>query len=281
MIDTATARAGNQHYFRHSLFQRLMHGVLMPTFVGLAATGLPLKFSHAGWSRSLASAIGGFDAILFFHKVLAVIMTLQMVVHVGFVVYLVAVKRQKGILWGPTSMTPQPRDIKEMLQHLRYFLGLAKEPPRFGRYTYWEKFDYFAVFWGMAVIGGSGFLMWFSEFFATFLPGSVFNAALIIHSEEALLAVWFIFTIHIFNSHLRPQKFPMDMVIFTGRETLEELAELRPAEYERLVAEGDLDASLAPPPPLWLRNFGRLVGVAIVITGVTIFVLTIVAVVGE
>jgi cytochrome b subunit of formate dehydrogenase len=269
-----------RYYFRHSLFQRLMHGVLMPTFVGLAATGLPLKFSHAGWSRSLASAIGGFDAILFFHKALAALLTLLMVVPVVCLFHFVFVTRHQGVLWGATSITPQPRDVQEMLQHFRYFFGLASEPPRFGRYTYWEKFDYLAVFWGMAIIGGSGFLMWFSEFFAKFLPGSVFNAALIIHSEEALLAVWFIFTVHIFNSHLRPQKFPMDMVIFTGRETIEELAELRPAEYERLVAAGELEMHRAPAPPDWLRNFGRLVGLSIVVAGITVFLLTVVAIIG-
>lgn len=283
-LDTTSAPeapAKHEYYFRHSLFQRLMHGVLMPTFVGLAATGLPLKFSEARWSESIARAMGGFGTILFFHKVLATVLTLQLVIHVIYVVYLSAVKRQKGVLWGATSMTPQPRDAIEMIQHFRFFFGLTNEHPRFGRYTYWEKFDYMAVFWGMFIIGGSGFLMWFSEFFARFLSGSIFNAALIVHSEEALLAVWFIFTVHIFNSHLRPDKFPMDMVIFTGRETIEELAEARPAEYERLLAEGTLDQQIAPDPPLWLRNFGRLVGLWIVLSGVTVFVLTVIAVIGE
>jgi thiosulfate reductase cytochrome b subunit len=269
-----------QYYFRHNLFQRLMHGVLMPTFVGLAATGLPLKFSEAGWSRSLARWLGGFDAILFFHKALASILILQFVLHVGFVLYMAIVKRERGVFWGPTSIVPQPRDFKEAGQHVRWFLR-AEKRPHFGRWTYWEKFDYFAVFWGMAIIGGSGIVMWFSGFFANFLPGQTFNIALIIHSEEALLAVGFIFTIHIFNTHIRPEKFPMDMVIFTGRETMEELREDRPAEYQRLVAEDKLDMYRADPPPLWLHNFGRLIGITIVVAGVTIFVLSIVAVLAE
>ena len=98
---------------------------------------------------------------------------------------------------------------------MRWFLRLGPQP-RFDHFTYWEKFDYWAVFWGMGVIGGSGLVLWFPEFFSRFLPGSWFNIALLVHGEEGLLAVGFIFTIHFFNSHLRPDKFPMDPVIFTG-----------------------------------------------------------------
>ena len=88
----------------------------------------------------------------------------------------------------------------------------------------------------MGVIGGSGLVLWFPEFFSQFLPGSWFNIALLVHGEEGLLAVGFIFTIHFFNSHLRPDKFPMDPVIFTGRVTRHEFMEERPAEFERLEA---------------------------------------------
>src|SRR5581483_947276 len=79
---------------------------------------------------------------------------------------------------------------------------------KFERYAYWEKFDYWAVFWGMVVIGFSGYAMWFAPFFARFLPGWALNAALVIHSEEGLLAILFIFSIHFVNTHLRPDSFP-------------------------------------------------------------------------
>ena len=110
--------------------------------------------------------------------------------------------------------------------------------PRYGRWTYWEKFDYFAVFWGVGMIGFSGLILWFPEFFTHFLPGWFVNVATIIHSDEALLATGFIFTVHFFNTHFRPDKFPMDPVIFTGRIPLEEFKEDRPREYEELVARG-------------------------------------------
>jgi cytochrome b subunit of formate dehydrogenase len=163
-----------------------------------------------------------------------------------------------------------------MIQHFGWFLGLASRP-RFDRFSYWEKFDYWAVFWGMAIIGISGFMLWFSGFFARFVPGWFFNVALIVHSEEALLAVCFIFAIHFFNTHLRPEKFPMDLVIFTGRVSEEELREERPVEYERLAREGGLATIATDAPPLWLRNFGRIVGVAAVAVGTVLFTLTLIA----
>jgi hypothetical protein len=73
--------------------------------------------------------------------------------------------------------------------------------------------------------------------------------ATIIHSDEALLATGFIFTVHFFNTHLRPEKFPMDIVVFTGRMSIEELKHDKPAEYEALVASGKLESHLVEPYP--------------------------------
>jgi hypothetical protein len=83
--------------------------------------------------------------------------------------------------------------------------------------------------------------LWFPEFFTLFFPGWVINVAQIIHSDEALLATGFIFTIHFFNTHLRPESFPMDTVIFTGHVPLEEYKKDRPREYQELVESGKLD----------------------------------------
>ena len=123
------------------------------------------------------------------------------------------------------------KDVKDLFGHMRWFLGLGPKP-QFERYAYWEKFDYWAVFWGMVVIGFSGYAMWFAPFFAHFLPGWALNAVLVIHSEEGLLAILFIFSIHFVNTHLRPDSFPMDMVIFTGVESEEEFKHKRPLEYQ-------------------------------------------------
>ncbi|OYW04481.1 MAG: hypothetical protein B7X11_02860, partial [Acidobacteria bacterium 37-65-4] len=176
------------------------------------------------------------------------------------------VQRDFGLLWGPRSMVPQPRDLTEAVGHVKWFLGFGARP-RFDRYTYWEKFDYWAVFWGMGIIGASGLLLWFPVFFATFVPGWFFNIALLVHGEEALLAVGFIFTMHFFNGHLRPEKFPMDRVIFTGRVSLEELEEERPSEYARLNASGGLAALQVSPPEPWLIRLGTVIGTIAVSIG--------------
>lgn len=269
-----------RYYLRINLYHRLLHGLLMASFLGLAATGMPLRFSQSTWAVELATAIGGFGAILFFHKTFAFLLTLCFFLHIGAVFYLAFVRGEIGVFWGSASMVPQPRDFIEMFQHFRWFFGIGPRP-RFGRFAYWEKFDYWAVFWGMAIIGITGYVMWFSSFFGRFLPGGLFNIALLIHADEALLAVWFIFTIHFFNSHFRPEKFPMDLVIFTGKLSDRELQEERPAEYQSLVEEGSLERIQADPPPLWLRNLGRIIGFSVVATGFLLFGLTLLAFLSE
>jgi cytochrome b subunit of formate dehydrogenase len=145
------------------------------------------------------------------------------------------------------------KDWAEFVGSVRWFLGRGPRPS-YGRWTYWEKFDYFAVFWGMLIIGSTGLTLWFPEFLTHFIPGWFLNIATIVHSDEALLATGFIFTVHFFNTHLRPEKFPMDLVIFTGRMPLEEFREDKPAEYEELVRSGKLDEYLVEPyPPIVIR----------------------------
>jgi cytochrome b subunit of formate dehydrogenase len=145
-------------------------------------------------------------------------------------------------------MLPTRKDFSDFYGSIKWFLGIG-ERPAYGRWTYWEKFDYFAVFWGIAVIGTTGLTLWFPEFFTRFMPGSFLNIATIIHSDEALLATGFIFTVHFFNTHLRPEKFPMDIVVFTGRMPVEELRQDKPMEYEALVQSGELEKNLVEPYP--------------------------------
>ena len=187
--------------------QRYMHAVLFTTFLGLAATGLPMRFSESIWARGLANGVGGFGAILFFHKLCAVVLTLAFLIHLKDVFTRGLVHGKRESSGGRTSMVANWKDAKDLFGHLRWFVGLGPKP-KFERYAYWEKFDYWAVFWGMIVIGFSGYAMWFAPFFAHFLPGWALNAVLVIHSEEGLLAILFIFSIHFVNTHLRPDSFP-------------------------------------------------------------------------
>ncbi len=239
--------ASGQYVKRFHRGQLRTHVVIITTFMLLALTGLPLKFADAPWAQTLVNVLGGIDSTRFIHRVAAIGTFGYLLYHVAEVLYRAVVRREKGIFWGPNSMMPQPSDVRDFFGNIRYFLYLG-ERPRGDRWTYFEKFDYFAVFWGVAIIGLSGLFLWVPDFFTTFLPGWTLNAAAVIHSDEALLATGFIFIFHFFHTHLRPESFPMDLVIFTGRMSLERFKAERPLEYERMVREGTLDDHLVEPP---------------------------------
>ncbi|MGD1070830.1 MAG: hypothetical protein ABSB15_11875 [Bryobacteraceae bacterium] len=265
-----------RYYFRFTLEQRYLHWALAGTFLGLAFTGLPLRFSTNPSMQALAHAVGGFGAILFFHKFCAVILTLTFLVHLVDIGYRIVAKRDYGLLWGPNSMVPRLKDIQDFFGNMKWFLHLGPKP-RFDRFAYWDKLDYWGVFWGMAIIGFSGYAMWFGSFFARIIPGSWLNIALVIHGEEAILATGWIFVIHFFNTHLRADNFPLDLTIFTGRVGEDEMKRLHPEEYDRLAASGELSAIAAGPPPRWLNNFGRVVGATALLVGLTLLYLMAVA----
>ena len=266
--------AAHTHFRRFDRVDRLLHGFLMFSFLGLAFTGLPLLFSHEAWAATLARFFGGFSSAGIIHRVCAVVMITVFVIHLSRIFRRLFGQKDLGILWGPHSMVPQPRDVFEMVAHVRWFVGLGSQP-RFDHFTYWEKFDYWAVFWGMGIIGGSGLVLWFPELFAHILPGWMFNIATVVHGEEALLAVGFIFTIHFFNGHLRPEKFPMDLVAFTGKVPEHELRDERPAEWDRLRAEGRLGRFESTPPSERSILLGRALGTVAVTLGLTMVALII------
>ncbi len=231
-----------RQFVRFTRLQRILHICMIVSFITLATTGLTLKFSYTGWAAILSHLLGGFESAGNIHRSAAIVMFGVFITHL---VDLYKLKKREHTSWrslvfGPGSMIPNGQDLAEFLGTLKWFVGLGPRPA-YGRWTYWEKFDYFAVFWGIAVIGSTGLTLWFPVFFTRFIPGSFLNVATIIHSDEALLATGFIFTVHFFNTHLRPEKFPMDITVFTGRMPLEELKRDKPREYEALVASGQLE----------------------------------------
>ncbi|MCR4376452.1 MAG: hypothetical protein NUW22_16550 [Acidobacteria bacterium] len=263
---TPSAHGEPRYVRRFDAFDRTLHGFLMLSFLGLAATGLPLIFSDEPWARAMVAVLGSFEVAGWLHRVCASLLIVVFAVHLGRLTRRVVVRKDYGVLWGPSSMVPQPRDVTDLLGHMQWFIGRGPRP-RFDRYTYWEKFDYWAVFWGMGIIGASGLFLWFPLFFSRFLPGWIFNVALLIHGEEALLAVGFIFTMHFFNGHLRPEKFPMDRVIFTGRVSDRELEDERPDEYDRMMRTGGFDRLRTDAPADWLLRLGTAIGTTAVTIG--------------
>ena len=258
---------------RFTRLHRVLHVVMIVSFLSLALTGLTLKFSYTGWAVVVSRLFGGFQSAGYVHRVAAVLMFGLFTAHL---VDLVRLKRREKLsvwklLFGPDSMMFNKKDLQDFVGNLKWFLGKGPRP-QYGRWTYWEKFDYFAVFWGIFVIGMTGLMLWFSEFFTLFLPGWFLNVATIIHSDEALLAVGFIFTVHFYNTHLRPEKFPMDIVVFTGRMPLEEFKRDKPAEYDALVKAGTLEQYLVPPQPEIVVRVIRIFGWCALTVGFSIVV---------
>jgi cytochrome b subunit of formate dehydrogenase len=265
----ARAHTGHGKYYRRfSPIEQVMHALLMLTFIGCAISGVPLLFADHAWAPKLVALMGGFEGAALIHRVCAAIMIVVFVAHVLRVFWKSFMAEDwLSVFWGPNSLVPNLKDLQDIVGMFKWFFGKGPKP-EFDRFTYWEKFDYWAVFWGMFIIGGSGLLLWFPTFFSTFLPGWMFNVATIVHGEEALLAVGFIFTIHFFNGHLRPEKFPMDTVIFTGRLPEHELKDERQIEYGRLVRQGRLTAIEAKPPTAGEMVFARSLGTFGLVLGV-------------
>ena len=192
---------------RFVAMHRIAHAVLLVSFLGLALTGLPLKYSEQGWAKTLAYSLGGFQSTSFWHRVCA------LVTFACFGIYMVRLARQfaaghrRGTPWlrlifGPDSPLPNWRDVKDFFKMLRWFAGLGPKPG-FERWAYWEKFDFWGRSADIIIIGSTGLILWFPSFFCSFLPGVALNVAKVIHSTQALLATGFIFAIHFFNIHLR------------------------------------------------------------------------------
>jgi len=269
---------GRLEYRRFTRLQSILHVMVVVSFLGLAATGMTLKFSYLGWAQLMSRLLGGFESAGYIHRICAVITFLYFGTHL---VDLIRSKIRRRITWrqllfGPGSMLPNMNDWRDLKGTLKWFIGLGRRPD-YGRWTYWEKFDYFAVFWGVVIIGSTGLMLWFPEVFTRFLPGWIINVASIVHSDEALLASAFIFTVHFFNTHFRPDKFPMDTVIFTGRVPIEELRLDRAREYDELVKTRELKRHLVEPLPPVVVKAIRIFGAVALAVGLTLILLIIYA----
>lgn len=248
VVERAAPADDGRMFARFPVKTRLLHACMVVSFLSLALTGMTLKFSYTGWAFRVAHFLGGFEAAGYIHRAAAIVMFCTFVTHL---VDLFLLKKNKygtwkALIFGPNTMIPNGQDFREFIATMKWFLRMGPRP-EYGRWTYWEKFDYFAVFWGIFIIGSTGLTLWFPVFFTRLMPGWFINVATIIHSDEALLATGFIFTVHFFNTHLRPEKFPMDTSIFTGHVPLAELKRDKPREYATLLASGELESRMEPP----------------------------------
>jgi len=266
------ARLQGKHFQRFSGTWRIAHLLFALTLMMLTLTGISLFYPEAPWAKPLINLLGGPKTAGTIHRVNAAIFAGVFFWHLAYVGTNIVRHWRDFRIFGPNSLIPGLQDLQDIVAMFKWFFGLAPRPV-FDRWTYWEKFDYWAPFWGVTIIGVSGLMMWVPHITAQYLPGWVFNVATIFHSEEAFLAVVFLFTVHFFNNHFRPDKFPLDRVMFTGTVTLEELKHEHPLQYKRLVESGELERHLVDAPSATLVKASTVLGFTLILIGLTLLTL--------
>jgi cytochrome b subunit of formate dehydrogenase len=262
----AQMRPGDVAYLRFRPFHRVAHTVMVVSFLGLALTGLPLKFSDYSWAQWLATVLGGFASTGVWHRVFSLSMFGCFFAYVLLLSSDYLARRRQGfsrkdIIFGPDSPLPNLRDARDLGAMVRWFVGRGPKPT-FERWAYWEKFDFFGATSDTILIGATGLVLWFPNWFCLFLPGEAVNIAKVVHSTLALLATGFVFAIHFFGTHFRPDKFPMDVSVLTGLVSEEEMRHERPEMLARLEAEGRLEELRLVAPSraklCGVRTFGAI-----------------------
>jgi cytochrome b subunit of formate dehydrogenase len=247
--------------------QRIFHFLLLLCFLNQAASGLARMYIETDWGRFLASFFGGYQGSFIVHKWAGIFMLVLFAAHLIYLLVKIEWRRFPKSIYGSDSMLPRLEDIGQALQHVRWMLGSSKAP-QFDRWGYWEKFDYWAVFWGMIVLGVTGLILFDSVFSSYYIPGWSINIALWIHRIEAILAMAHVFIIHFFIGHLRRHSFPMDLAMFEGSVDLESTRHEKPAWIGRVEKAGQLESVLVAESGPARRFFFYLFGYAALAFGI-------------
>jgi len=227
---------------------------------------MSVHYADTNWAPIVMHWMGGPKVASVIHRAFAVLFAIVSFVQlIHFAIYVIR-NRRTFKLFGPNSLVPRLQDWWDILAMFKWFFGMGPRPV-FDRWTYWEKFDYWAPFSIVTFIGICGVMLWVPNMTAAFLPGWVFNVATIFHGEGALLAVLFLFTVHFFNNHFRPDKFPLDVVMFTGSMRLELFKSEHRVEYNRLVASGELEKHLVDAPSQPMTLGARMLGFTLIALG--------------
>ena len=256
---------------RFTPLQCVFHVLLMLSFLTQAATGLSRMYGQTSWGHNLGALFGGYDAARNVHIYVGIFMISGMALHALYMLFKINWRGFPGSLFGPDSLIPRPADIKHFFQHIGWFLGFGKSP-EFDRWGYWEKFDYWAVFWGITIIGITGLIMAFPYVSTRYMPGWGLNVAFWIHRIEALLAMGHLFIIHFFIAHLRRHNFPMDHTMFEGSAHFEAARHERPAWISRLRQSGELDGVLVSEAMPLQRVIAYVFGFAAVAAGLFLLI---------
>jgi cytochrome b subunit of formate dehydrogenase len=211
---------------RFSVWARVQHLAVIVLFTLLLLTGLPQKWPYADLSRWLVDALGGIFVVRWVHRAAGIAFAVLTAAHLVVAVTGVLTRR-----FAP-SMLIDRKDFQDAYDNLRYYLGRRPEPPRFRRYDYRQKFEYWGLIFGGMVMVATGFVLLYPILLSRLLPAELIPAAKVMHSNEAMLAFLIIIFWHMYGAHLNPEVFPADGSIFTGRISKHRLLEEHPVEYE-------------------------------------------------
>jgi len=223
------------HYKRFTRTQRIEHALLLTSFTTLVLTGIPQLYSLTLWGSVMIWLFGGIEMVRMIHRGAAILLMVETIYHGGIVTYKVFVKRVA------LTMLPGWQDVVDGFHALGYNLGLAKTPPRMGRFTFGEKVEYWAVIWGTVIMVITGFMLWNPIATTRFLPGQAIPAAKAAHGGEAVLALLSIITWHVYHVHIKH----FNRSIFTGRISRHEMEEEHPLELAAIEA-GVADRPIDP-----------------------------------
>jgi formate dehydrogenase subunit gamma len=210
---------------------RFQHMVMFTSVIILIVTGMPIKFPDFVLSRYLVGLWGGIHNSTLVHRIGAVMLIYFMVHHLFYTILSRRGRRDFVLL------IPTPKDARDAAQNIRHFLGKTEEKPRFGRFSYIEKFDYWAVYWGCVIMIGSGLFLWGESIVLKYFPKYILDVAHEMHSDEAMLATLAIVIWHFYNVHFNPDRFPGTMLWWHGRISEHEMKEEHPLEYEEIMAK--------------------------------------------
>jgi cytochrome b subunit of formate dehydrogenase len=273
MTEKLPPEFATKHVKRFGPMWRIAHLAFALSVMLLVLTGMAAFFPETSWARTVMATFGSPKIAGQVHRFAAYTMLGIFAIHLVAVSINILRKWKDFRFFGPDSFVPNWKDMHDMIDMFKWFVGKG-ERPRIERWSYWEKFDYWAVFWGMAIIGGSGMMLAFPHVVAAYLPGWVFNVAMVVHGEEAVLAAVFLFTVHFFNNHFRPDKLPPpDVVMFTGTQSLQEFRHEHRAQYDRLVATGQLEKYLVDAPSAPFTLASKILGLVLIAFGLVLLVL--------
>jgi cytochrome b subunit of formate dehydrogenase len=223
---------GHSLYTRMTRSERVQHFLLLTSFLTLVITGFMLRFPESFWVKYLHNF--NLDALIlrsYLHRIAAIVMISASLLHIYHVSFTERGRQLIKDLW------PTMKDLHEAIGMLKFNVGLSKEKPKLGRFSYIEKAEYWALIWGTVIMSFTGLAMWFENTFISSTSLLGYNIVRTIHYYEAWLAFLAIVVWHFYFIMLNPDIFPMNKAWYRGYMTEEEMAEEHPAELERLKKE--------------------------------------------